>query len=50
MTNEEKNIILKAIKDNITASDYDIAKIPLPVVNKKENFKCEFFYEIKSHK
>ena len=25
---EEKNIILKAIKDNITASDYDIAKIP----------------------
>lgn len=22
----------------------------LPVVNKKENFKCEFFYEIKSHK
>lgn len=28
MKNEEKNIILKAIKDNITASDYDIAKIP----------------------
>ena len=28
MTNEAKNIILKIIKDNISAPDYDIASNP----------------------